>query len=97
MSRPVGFWVNDYTFRMHDERTHTTRLVHVMPLDGGLPEPEEAQDVIEEYIERFEAELKEIPNHVDMPRDQQNEFAPHLRSIEDTNRRFSEVGHGRYW
>ena len=97
MVKPVGFWINDYTYRMYDERTHQTRMVHVMPLDGGVSEAEEAQDVVEEYIERFEDDLKKIPTHVNMARDQQREFGPHLRSIEETNRRFREVGHGRYW
>ena len=97
MGKPVGFWVNDYTYRLYDDRTHNTKQIAVMSIDGLPAEPEEMQDIVEEYKEQFAAECALMPNHVDMEISQQHELAPHLRSIEESKRRMRETGNRRYY
>ena len=93
----TGVWKNEYQYRMYDSRTHTSRLVFVCALDGGMSEPEEVEDVIAEYKERFVEELKDKPDWVRMPLDQQHELAPHLRAIEASKRKRRETGNPRYY
>jgi len=93
----TGFWVNAYTYQMHDARTARTRQVVVFARDGGASEVEEVADIVAEYKERFAEELEATPAHQLMPRSQQHELAPHLRAIEKTHKRVRETGHGKYW
>ena len=93
----TGLWVNDYQYRMYDPRTHETRLIFVIAADGGQSEPEEVADVVAEHRERFGADLLATPSHVPMPREQQNEFGPHLNAIAASRERRRETGNRRYF
>ena len=60
-------------------------------------EQAERDDLVDWGKEQFLAYLDGRPTRKVMPRSQQHEFGPHLRSIEESKRRFRQVGHGRYW
>ena len=91
----TGFWVGTDQYRMYDERTKTTWLVMVPGAD--LLDNNEVYDIVEEAKEQFAEQIKEKPTHQAMPIAQQHELAPHLRAIEETNRKVRETGHGRYF
>lgn len=90
-----GVWVTPIQFKMYDTITHTTRMLFLP--QAPIMAPNEIEDMVEEGKEMFLDYLKGKGAHQEMPREQQHEFGPHLRQIEQSNRRFREVGHGRYW
>ena len=91
----TGVWVTPTQFRMRDARTNAVRMLF-LPQIGQL-EPAEIEDMVESGKEMFAAYVAEKGTHQPMPRQQQHEFGPHLRSIEASKVRFAQVGHGRYW
>lgn len=60
-------------------------------------EPEELEDIVLEYRERFERELNQAPDKQLMPRGMQHDMGRTLNEIQDSQRHRRESLHGRYW
>jgi len=93
-----GVWETPIKYVMSDARTGKTKMIIIPGADDPtLVEPEERDDIVAEYSERFEEELKHTPDKVPMSKDFQHGMGEVLCEIRESQQRRKEVGHGRYW
>ena len=93
-----GVWETPIQYRMTDAWTGKTKLIIIPGADDPtIVEPEERDDIVAEYSEKFEEELKGAPDHVKMSKSWQHDLGNVLFEIRESQQRRKEVGHGRYW
>ena len=91
----MGFWVRPGQYQMHDPITHTTQFLFLPQIHDLAPA--EVEEMVGMGEVRFREERLGRGEHKEMPKSQQHEFGPHLKSIEATKRLVRATGHGRYW
>ena len=93
-----GVWETPIKYVMTDARTGKTKFIIIPGADDPtLVKPEERDDIVAEYSEKFEEELKGTPDHVPMHKSFQHDLGKMLFEIRESKQRLKEVGHGRYW
>ena len=93
-----GVWEPPIKYVMTDARTGKTKLIIIPGADDPtIVEPEERDDIVADYSEKFEEELKGAPDHVSMSKSWQHDLGNVLFEIRESQQRRQEVGHGRYW
>ena len=96
-----GIWVNSWQYKMSDARSGKTKVLMVPEAALKDPElrmePEELSDIVLEYQERFEKELREAEAKKLMPRSQQHDLGVLLKDIKVSHERRKEALHGRYY
>jgi len=92
-----GMWISGHQYKMVDTRTHTTRMITV-PGAGysALVEQSELLDIVEEYKERFQQDMKDKPKFQVMDRKKQHDFGATLLQIRQSKKRRHETGSPRY-
>ena len=83
---------------MTDSVTGQVKLI-LVPGAGysDLVEQEELEDIVLEFQERFEAELKGVQPRKLMPRQDQHDLGKLLQDIRESHQRRRKVLHGRFW
>ena len=94
----TGFWVTREQFRMTDSVTGKVKMI-LVPGAGRseLVEKEELEDIILEYREKFEAEVKGGQPRRMMPRNDQHDLGKTLNEIDASKQHRREALHSRWW